>query len=61
MTLIQFVFSRGDTALCYAIQLLRGQDEGAGGSKNVYFCLRSGYKNCPRREWGSKNGIILST
>ena len=29
-----------------------------GGGQNVYFCPRSGYKNCPRREWGSNNGKI---
>ena len=36
------------------------QDEG-GGSKNICFCPRSGYKNCPRRGGGSKNGKILFT
>jgi hypothetical protein len=32
-----------------------------GGSKNVCFCPRSGYENCPRRGGGVKNGKILST
>ena len=31
------------------------------GVKNVCFCPRSGYENCPRRGGGSKNGNILST
>ena len=34
---------------------------GGRGSKNVCFCPRSGYKDCPRRGGVSKNGKILST
>ena len=36
------------------IQTLRGQDEGGRGSKNVCFCPRSGYKDCPRRGGGGQ-------
>ena len=31
------------------------------GVKKVCFCPHLGYKNCPRRGRGSKNGKILST
>ena len=34
---------------------------GGRESKNVYFCSRSGYENCPRKGGVSKNCKILST
>ena len=34
---------------------------GGGCQKVSVFCPRSGYKNCPRRRGGPKNGKILST
>ena len=36
------------------IHYLRGQDEGGRGSKNIRFCPRSGYKNCPRLGGGQE-------
>ena len=38
--------------------LLRGQNEGGRGSKNVCFCPRSVYKNCPSRGGGQKTAKI---
>ena len=47
---------RGHSITKYVDKMREGRK-----SKTVCFCPRSGYKNCPRREGGSKNGIILST
>ena len=47
-----FIKNRTKNQKYGAIQQLRGQDEGGRGLKNVDFCPRSGYENCPLREGG---------